>query len=111
MQHELRNTAGCRISAHLLIPGFTFTGMTGGGLVTEKPTAAWTTDQVIEFMLESLGRGDFYILCPDNDVSRETDEKRMAWAIGDAIENRPPLSRWHPDWQDRFAAYMASQTS
>lgn len=109
MQHELRNTAGCRISAHLLIPGFTFTGMTGGGLVTEKPPAAWTADQVIEFMLESLGRGDFYILCPDNDVSRDTDEKRMAWAIGDTIENRPPLSRWHPAWQERFAAFMASQ--
>ncbi len=111
MQHELRNTPGCRISAHLLIPGFTFTGMTGGGLVTEKPAAAWAADQVIEFMLESLGRGDFYILCPDNDVSRETDEKRMAWAIGDAIENRPPLSRWHPDWRDRFAAFMANQSN
>jgi hypothetical protein len=31
----------------------------------------------------------------------------MAWAMGDIIENRPPLSRWHPDYQDAFAAYMA----
>ena len=40
----------------------------------------------------------FYIVCPDNDVDRATDEKRMAWTMGDIIENRPPLSRWHPDW-------------
>jgi hypothetical protein len=57
-------------------------------------------------MLESLSRGDFYILCPDNDVSRALDEKRMAWAIGDIIENRPALSRWHPDWADRFKAFV-----
>ena len=55
-------------------------------------------------MLESLERGDFYILCPDNDVTRSLDEKRMAWAMGDIIENRPPLSRWHPDWADAFTA-------
>lgn len=106
LQHELRNTEGCRISAHLLVPGFTFTGITSGRL-TEKPPAAWTAEQVVEFMLERLARGDFYILCPDNDVSRATDEKRMAWAMGDVIENRPALSRWHPDWKAAFEAYMA----
>jgi hypothetical protein len=42
LAHELRNTEGCQVSAHLLIPGFTFTGMTGRG---EKPPAAWTADQ------------------------------------------------------------------
>ncbi len=36
LQHELRNTAGCRISAHLLIPGHVFTGLTARGR-TEKP--------------------------------------------------------------------------
>jgi len=108
LQHELRNTEGCPISAHLLIPGFTFTGITG---VKQKPAAAWTADQVVDFMLESLGRGDFYILCPDNDVDRATDEKRMAWAIGDLIENRPALSRWHPDWKARFEAFMAGRPS
>jgi NAD(P)-dependent dehydrogenase (short-subunit alcohol dehydrogenase family) len=109
MQHELRNTAGCRISAHLLVPGYTFTGLTGGGAVKEKPAAAWTGEQVIDFMLDSLSRGDFYIICPDNDVSRATDEKRMAWAMGDLVENRPALSRWHPDWQSRFEGFMAGQ--
>lgn len=104
LAHELRNTEGCQVSAHLLIPGFTFTGMTGRG---EKPPAAWTADQVIDFMLASLAARDFYILCPDNDVDRATDAKRIRWAAGDVAENRPALSRWHPDWKARFEAFMA----
>jgi len=99
LQHELRNTPNCLVSAHLLIPGFVYTGLTKGNR-TEKPAGAWTSEQTVEFMLSSLERGDFYILCPDNDVDRATDERRMAWAIGDIIENRPPLSRWHPDFAD-----------
>ena len=83
-----------------------FTGFTRARGVTEKPAAAWTAEQVVYFMLPALARGDFYILCPDNDVTRETDEKRMAWAMGDIIENRPALSRWHPDWKDRFEAFV-----
>jgi NAD(P)-dependent dehydrogenase (short-subunit alcohol dehydrogenase family) len=105
LAYELRNTEGCKISAHLLIPGFVFTGMTGGGR-TEKPAPAWTPEQTAAFMLESLARGDFYILCPDNDVPRALDEKRMAWAMGDIIENRPALSRWHPDYAEAFEAYV-----
>jgi NAD(P)-dependent dehydrogenase (short-subunit alcohol dehydrogenase family) len=104
LAHALRNEPGTKISAHLLIPGFTFTGLTEGA--TEKPAGAWTGEQVIDFMLESLLRGDFYILCPDNEAARPMDEKRMAWAIGDIIENRPALSRWHPDHKDAFAAFM-----
>jgi NAD(P)-dependent dehydrogenase (short-subunit alcohol dehydrogenase family) len=104
LAHALRNEPGARLSAHLLIPGFTYTGLTVGA--TEKPAGAWTGEQVVDFMLSSLIRGDFYILCPDNEASRPMDEKRMAWAIGDLIENRPALSRWHPDHADAFAAFM-----
>ena len=103
LAHELRNMDDCRITAHLLIPGFVFTGMIG---LPEKPAAAWTAEQTADFFVDSMGRGDFYILCPDNDVPRELDEKRMAWAMGDIIENRPPLSRWHPDFAEAFAAYI-----
>ncbi len=106
LQHELRNTAECQVSAHLLIPGFVYTGLTKGDR-TEKPEAAWTPEQTVDFMMESLERGDFYILCPDNDVDRATDERRMAWAIGDIIENRPPLSRWHPDHADASKDFIA----
>lgn len=104
LQHALREEVGDRLSAHLLIPGFTFTGITQGA--TTKPAGAWTGEQVVDFMLESLTGGDFYILCPDNDVTRATDERRMAWAMGDIIENRPALSRWHPDFKDAFDRFM-----
>jgi hypothetical protein len=105
LQHELRNTAGCRVSAHLLIPGFVFTGLTARGR-TEKPAGAWTPQQTVAFMMERLVAGDFYILCPDNEVTREVDEKRILWAAGDIVENRPPLSRWHPDYRERFSAFL-----
>ncbi|MDB5422724.1 MAG: short-chain dehydrogenase/reductase [Phenylobacterium sp.] len=106
LQHELRNTPDSRISAHLLIPGFTYTGLTATR-IAEKPPGAWTPEQVVEFMLESLDRGDFYVLCPDNDVPREIDERRVQWSAGDIIENRPALSRWHPDFKAAFEAFMA----
>jgi NAD(P)-dependent dehydrogenase (short-subunit alcohol dehydrogenase family) len=105
LQHELRNTPGSRLSAHLLIPGFVFTGLTAKGR-TEKPAAAWTAEQTIDFMIERIDAGDFYILCPDNDVPRPLDERRILWAAGDIVENRPPLSRWHPDFAEAFAAFV-----
>lgn len=89
----------------LLVPGWTFTSLTARGR-TEKPEGAWTPDQVSEFMLESMSRGDFYILCPDNSVSREMDERRIKWAAEDLIQNRPALSRWHPNHEASFASYM-----
>jgi NAD(P)-dependent dehydrogenase (short-subunit alcohol dehydrogenase family) len=105
LAHELRNTVGCHITAHLLIPGFVFTGLTAKGR-TEKPAGAWTPEQTVDFMLQSLAAGDFYILCPDNEVTRALDEKRILWAAGDIVENRPPLSRWHKDYGDAFAAFL-----
>lgn len=108
LQHELRNTRDCHIAAHLLIPGFVFTGLTAKGR-TEKPAGAWTPEQTVDFMIARLEAGDFYILCPDNDVPRALDEKRMLWAAGDIVENRPPLSRWHPDYADAFAKFVKGE--
>jgi short-subunit dehydrogenase len=105
LQHDLRNIEGCRISAHLLIPGFVFTALSGAGR-KEKPPAAWTPEQTIDFMIERLEAQDFYILCPDNEVTREIDEKRILWAANDLVENRPPLSRWHPNYVDQFNKYL-----
>ncbi|MCQ8239660.1 SDR family NAD(P)-dependent oxidoreductase [Rhizosaccharibacter radicis] len=103
LQHELRER-GSRIAAHLLIPGFVWTPLAAGNR-TEKPAAAWTAEQTVAFMLDRLEAGDFYILCPDNDVSRRLDERRILWAAGDVVENRPPLSRWHPDYGDAFRRF------
>jgi NAD(P)-dependent dehydrogenase (short-subunit alcohol dehydrogenase family) len=106
LAHELRNIPGCRIGAHLLIPGFVFTGMTQG-LGGVKPNAAWTPEELADFFLTRLEAGDFYILCPDNDVPRELDERRILWAAGDIVENRPALSRWHPEFEAAFKAFAA----
>jgi NAD(P)-dependent dehydrogenase (short-subunit alcohol dehydrogenase family) len=101
LQHELRNTAGCRVSAHLLVPGWTTTGKRA-----HQP-GAWLPDQVIDFLLAALDRGDFYIVCPDDEVTPAMDRKRILWAAGDIAENRPPLSRWHPDYIEKFKAFSA----
>ncbi len=101
--HALRQeNAG--LSAHLLVPGFTYSNMIAR-FMPEKPAGAWTTDQVIDFMLASLAQGDFYILCPDNDTPRELDEKRIQWNADDLIKNRPALSRWHPDFESEYNAF------
>ncbi len=107
LAHELRNIAGGQVTAHLLVPGFTHTGI-AENRAPEKPAGAWTAEEVIDFMLPRLAAGEFYILCPDNDVTRQIDEKRMRWAMDDLILNRPALSRWHPDYKEAFAKYMAN---
>jgi NAD(P)-dependent dehydrogenase (short-subunit alcohol dehydrogenase family) len=108
LQHELRNIKDCCISAHLMIPGHVFTGLTARGR-TDKPASAWTAAQTVDFMIARLEAGDFYILCPDNDVPRQLDERRILWAAGDLVENRPALSRWHPDYADAFAAWVKAK--
>jgi NAD(P)-dependent dehydrogenase (short-subunit alcohol dehydrogenase family) len=94
------------VSAHLLIPGWTFTTLTGAAEGGAKPDGAWTPEQVVDFMIESLGRGDFYILCPDNAVARAVDERRMQWMADDIIKNRPALSRWRPQHMEAFTRFM-----
>ena len=105
LAHTLREETGGRISAHLLVPGFTYTGMMRA-YFREKPEGAWSADQVIDVMLEGLSRGDFYLWCIDNETSRETDNRRILWNAGDITENRPALSRWHPGYKDAFADWM-----
>jgi NAD(P)-dependent dehydrogenase (short-subunit alcohol dehydrogenase family) len=106
LAHTLRQQTGDVMTAHLLIPGYTFTGMTAAN-TPEKPAGAWSAEQVVGFMLNGIAAGDFYLLCPDNETSPEQDRKRILWSVGDLVENRPALSRWHPDWKDRFDRFMA----
>ncbi len=106
LAHDLRNQEGCRVTAHLLVPGFTFTGFTRVR-TQEKPPGAWMPEQVIDVLLDGMARGDFYIICPDNDVTREVDDKRILWAAQDITQNRPPLSRWHPGYKEAFAAFVS----
>ncbi len=103
LAHELRE-AGAPISVHLFVPGFTYTGMIASFL-PEKPPAAWTSEQTVDHLFNRMANGDFYILCPDNDVDETRDRRRAQWAIQDITENRPPLSRWHPDYAEAFSKF------
>jgi len=105
LQHALRNTQDCRVEARLFIPGFVWTPLTYGGR-SEKPGGAWTPEEAVAFLFAAIDRSDFYILCPDNEVDRGTDEKRILWAAGDIVENRPPLSRWHPEYGELFKEWL-----
>jgi NAD(P)-dependent dehydrogenase (short-subunit alcohol dehydrogenase family) len=105
LAHELRNIDGCLVTAHLLVPGFTYTGLIKRH-VPEKPAAAWEPEQVVDYMLEKIGTDEFYIICPDNDVTAPMDSARMLWNTNDIVEGRPALSRWHKDFELAFAAYM-----
>ena len=101
LAHELRNTQGASLCAHLLIPGFTFTGMTAAR--DEKPPAPGPRSRSSTSCSRPGARRLLHPL-PRQRATRATDERRMAWAIGDIIENRPALSRWHPDYKDAFAS-------
>src|SRR5437660_1273031 len=100
-----RRPSACRTGS---TRGSTFTGMTRRGR-TEKPPSAWTPDQVVDMLIAGMAAGDFYIICPDNDVTRDIDNRRILWAAEDIIRNRPALSRWHPDYKDEFATFLASE--
>lgn len=98
LEHHLRNTEGNhgdgRVSAHLLVPGWTTTGK------AEHKPGAWLPEQVVDTLIAAVSAGDFYIVCPDGETTAEMDRKRILWGAGDIAENRPPLSRWHPDFAD-----------
>ena len=108
LAHALRNAPGSKVSAHLLVPGWTYTNI-GARRSAEKPAGAWTSGQVVKRMIAGVETGDFYIYCPDNAVSEELDALRLEWSVGDIVENRPALSRWHPDWKAKFDAYVAEE--
>ena len=102
LSYDLRDT---NISVHLLVPGWTFTGLTGGGK-TEKPDGAWKPEQVAGLLERKMGEGAFWVICPDNETSEEKDRKRMLWTAGDAVEGRPPLSRWREEWKGMAEEWM-----
>jgi len=100
LARDLRERPGASVSAHLLIPGWTTTGD------AEHRPGAWLPEQVVDHMAAAIGRGEFFILCPDDETPTSVDHKRILWNAFDIILNRPALSRWHRDYKDAFAAFM-----
>lgn len=110
LSHELVKATGGRVTAHLLVPGYVWTPMNMALKPegSEKPDGAWTVDQLVEHFLARLFLEEFYIICPDGEVTSEMDAKRIRWAAEDLILSRPALSRWDPGWKDRAAEWMAT---
>lgn len=110
-EHLSYDLRGSNTSVHLLVPGWTFTGLSGGGPVPtkEKPAGAWAPSQVAEFMEKKINDGKFYIICPDNDVTEDKDKRRMLWSVGDIVYERPPLTRWRDEYKGEAEEWMAKQ--
>jgi short-subunit dehydrogenase len=106
LSFDLRQTP---IDVHLLVPGWTYTGLSGAkpGSSDGKPAGAWTGEQVVDYLEKKMEERNFWAICPDNDVSEETDKKRMMWTVGDAVEGRLPLSRWREETKDQAAEAIA----
>ncbi|MBO6948904.1 MAG: SDR family NAD(P)-dependent oxidoreductase [Rhodospirillales bacterium] len=96
LQHHLRTGDNPELTAHLVIPGWTT-----GGHREHKP-GAWLPEQVIDEILPRIENGDFYIVCPDGEVTRDMDRTRILWSAHDITDNRPPLSRWHGGYDEQF---------
>ena len=133
LEHELRQDdatkaggGGARtLAAALLVPGWVNTSIllkskraeaeaTGAAFDADKvffqeakpAKGAWMPDQVVDFLLQELEAGRFYVICPDHEVDRSMDNLRMTWAMQDITRDRPPLSRWHPEYKEKFAAFV-----
>ncbi|KAL9041728.1 MAG: hypothetical protein Q9214_004006 [Letrouitia sp. 1 TL-2023] len=104
LSYDLRSST---TSVHLLVPGWTFTSMTGGTAVKEKPAGAWMPEQVAKYLEKKMGEDVFYIICPDNDVTTEVDKKRILWNAGDIANERQPLSRWREEYRTEVEKWMA----
>ncbi|CAK5270452.1 unnamed protein product [Mycena citricolor] len=108
LAHALRHhpSSGGSLSAHLFVPGWTFTGMTGANAGADKPAGAWTADETVRYMLPRVAAGEFYVLVPDGETTTHIDQLRIMWAAADAAQGRPALSRWHRDYKALYDEYM-----
>ncbi|KAH0839220.1 hypothetical protein AYO21_05636 [Fonsecaea monophora] len=120
LAHDLRTPSSSiyapHVSAHLLVPGWTFTGLSGNvGPVPDeealktKPRGAWLPSQVAEYGVKKIEQGRFYIICPDTDVDEALDNARMTWAVGDITEGRSALSRWDDKVKDEAADWIKTE--
>ncbi|KAK7753800.1 hypothetical protein SLS62_004165 [Diatrype stigma] len=102
---------GTRVAVHLLVPGWTWTALAGassspGDEEKKKPDAPWWPEQVADYLEAKIRDGQFWVMCPDNEVSEEVDRKRMLWNAQDVVKGRPPLSRWRDEYKDQFEEWM-----
>ena len=107
LAHELRNIAG--------LPGDGASARAGlhlhrhHGRRPEGGEAGRRVDGGAGRRLHAAGAGEGRVLHPLPRQRGDAPDGREAHALGDGrlVQNRPALSRWHPDYKDAFAKYMA----
>jgi NAD(P)-dependent dehydrogenase (short-subunit alcohol dehydrogenase family) len=122
LAHDLRSEGNAiyspHVSVHLLVPGWTYTGLSGNpgpkGAKTEdtqdrRPKGAWSPQQCAEYGFKKIQEGKFYVICPDNDVDEALDQARMSWGLGDVVEGRKPLSRWEEGTKGEAAKWIKGE--
>ena len=87
LAHELRNVPGCKVSAHLLVPGFTYTGITRPRR-DGKPPGAWSPEQVIDMMIERMAQGRLLHHLPGQ--RRHLGDGPQAHPVGGGGHHRKP---------------------
>ncbi|RKF56190.1 3-beta-hydroxycholanate 3-dehydrogenase 2 [Golovinomyces cichoracearum] len=103
-------------SVHLLVPGWTFTGLSGNLAFAPaqekraKPSGAWLPEEVVEYLEKKMLEKKFYVICPDNDVDEALDIARIAWGADDLILGRPPLTRWREEWKEESDKWLKNKT-
>lgn len=117
LAHDLRSQGNASYSpnttVHLLIPGWTFTGLSGNAgpgeeaeMAKKLPKGAWLPRECAEYGVRKMEEGKFYIVCPDNDVDEALDQARTLYAMGDVVEGRSALSRWDVQFQEDAAKWI-----
>ncbi|KAK1717250.1 oxidoreductase [Colletotrichum lupini] len=110
LSYDLRDSSP-NTSVFLLVPGWTFTSLgrrEEKHTSAEKPAVAWTPEQVAYYLEAKIAKDEFYVICPDNEVTEEMDSKRMLWAAEDVVQRRPALSRWRKEYKEEFEAWVRS---
>ncbi|KXH61028.1 short-chain dehydrogenase/reductase [Colletotrichum nymphaeae SA-01] len=110
LSYDLRDSSS-NTSVFFLLPGWTFTSLGRSEeerTWAEKPAAAWTPEQVADYLEAKMAKDEFYVMCPDNEVTEAMDAKRMLWAAEDVVQRRPALSRWRKEYEEEFEAWVRS---
>ena len=97
LQHQLRNTKGCQVSrpsSHSRLHD------DRQARAQARRLAARAGDRAPHIL---TGAGRLLHSCARTTRSRPRwITSASCWSAGDITENRPPLSRWHPDYGDAF---------
>ena len=110
LAHDLRNRAGCRTSAHLLVPGWTNTSIVLKSMKRGNPAAfdlekvpfheakphagAWTCEQVVEYLLEWLAKGKVSERGQGGEEEKEEKEEKEGNTRNGCSASIGPLAAW-----------------